>query len=156
MYGLKAAVVCLVLLAGLGVQAKGQKKPMTEKPWSLSGGFGAIRTPRQVVVRDAKAFAALWKELYSAGEPPPVPAVDFAKSHVVGVWWGSKNTGGYRVEIGDLVVKGKEATINVVLWNPPKGAMLTQAFTNPFAMMAVPKLPEKVTFKTTEKVAELK
>jgi hypothetical protein len=127
-----------------------------ETGWSLSGGFGAVRTPRQVVLRDAKAFEALWKELYAHGEPPPLPKIDFSRENIVGIWWGQKSTGGYHVEIGLVEIKRCAAVVHVVLWSPPKGAVLSQAFTTPFALKAVQKLPQKVTFRTQERITEPK
>lgn len=129
-----------------------QPEGTVEKPFSLSGLRSSILKPRQVVVRDAKAFAALWKE-HTAGVsvPAPLPKVDFKKFDVVAVFIGSKPTGGYSVEIGDVRRDRKEATIPVTLHKPGPGSIVTQAFTYPFAMRAVPKLPKAVKFTVTEK-----
>jgi hypothetical protein len=126
---------------------------LEEKPFTLSGHRSGIVKPRQVIVRDAKAFATLWKE-HTTGIaiPPPLPKVDFQKNDVVAVFMGSKPTGGYSVEIGDIRHEKKGATITVTLLKPGPGSIVTQAFTYPFAMRAVPKLPKTVKFAITEKV----
>lgn len=129
-----------------------QQEKANEKPFSLSGQRSSILKPRQVVVRDAKAFAALWKEHTTrATMPVSLPKVDFKKFDVVAVFMGSKPTGGYSVEIGDVRRDKKEATIPVTLHKPGPGSIVTQAFTYPFAMRAVPKLPKTVKFTVTEK-----
>ena len=60
------------------------------------GPMSAIDEPRQVTVRSAAEWAALWKE---NGASEPVPAVDFSREMVVGVFLGSRPTAGYGVEI---------------------------------------------------------
>jgi hypothetical protein len=116
----------------------------------LTGARSGIQQPRNVVVRDAKAFAALWKQHQVAGTAP-FPSVDFKKHDVVAVFAGSKPTGGYTVEIGEVKRAKEAATVAVVLLKPGPGSMVTQAFTSPFAMRAVPKLPKNVKFEVTEK-----
>lgn len=50
----------------------------------------AIDRPRTVVARDAEAWSRLWAEHTGAGLPDrPMPAVDFAKNMVIGVYFGA-------------------------------------------------------------------
>ncbi len=124
-----------------------------EQPFSLSGGRSAIRQPKNRVARDAKAFVALWAEHAKSfdGTVPPAPKVDFKKFDVVAVFLGSIPTGGHAVEIGDIKRTGRKAVVTALHMKPGPGAMVTQAFTYPFAMRAVPKLPPTVTFVAIEK-----
>jgi hypothetical protein len=92
------------------------------------GQQSAIEEPREVVVRDAQKWADLWR-LHAPGDP--MPSVDFTKSMVVGVFLGTRNTGGYDVEItriepdaGGLVVAYRER-------RPDRDAMLAQILTFP-------------------------
>jgi hypothetical protein len=122
-----------------------------QEPFQLAGARSLIGKPRTVVVRDEKAFAALWAEhakLYD-GTVPPVPKVDFKKYDLVAVFLGSVPTGGHAVEIGEIKRDSKKAVIKVTHLKPGPGMMVTQAFTSPFAMKAVPKLPPTVTFDLT-------
>ena len=146
----------LLLLAALSAFASGcsadatKDKPIT--PLLLTGTNSAVRLARQMVVRDAKAFEALWQE-HVRNNPmkPETPYVDFKLYDVVAVFAGSKPTGGYSVEIAQPVVKGKSATIAETIYKPGPGMMVTQAFTYPYAMRAVRKLPLKVEFKVETK-----
>jgi hypothetical protein len=129
-----------------------EAKP-AEQPFALVGGRSAIRQARNVVVRDEKTFAALWAEhakMYD-GTVPPEPKVDFKKVDVVAVFLGPISTGGHTVEIGDIKKTGKKAVVSATHLKPGPGTMTTQAFTYPFAMKAVPKLPQTVTFEVIEK-----
>jgi hypothetical protein len=153
--------VCLSLLAVLWAapnttrmtsQQSGQPGSETTAngPFDISGATSGVRQPRNVAVKDTKAFAALWK-LHQPEGLKPMPTVDFKKYDVVAVFAGSKTTGGYSVEIKDVKRTKESATVNAVLLKPAPGAMVFQAFTSPFAMKAVPKLPKAVKFEVTEK-----
>lgn len=116
----------------------------------VAGAMCGIKQTRQVVVRDAKAFDALWTEL-SQGVPQTIkPKMDFAKHDLVAVFAGSKPTGGYMIKIGDIRRSGKTATVNVMLSKPAPDAITIQVITSPFALRAVPKLPPTVRFIVKE------
>lgn len=126
-----------------------------QEPFALAGARSQIRTPRNVVVRDEKAFAALWAEHAKQfdGTVPPLPKVDFKKYDVFAVFLGSIPTGGHSIDIGDIKRDGKKAVVKATHLKPGPGMIVTQAFTSPFAMKAVPKLPPAVAFDviTTER-----
>lgn len=158
-----AAAGCAALMAygTAAAPARGQTAPPkkggapvngAEKPLDTAGGRSGVHSPRNVVVRDAKAWQALWAE-HAKGmfQPPPPPAVDFKKDDVIAVFAGAKPTGGYSISIGEVKRTPKSAEVHVTLLKPAPGAIVTQAFTQPFAMRAVPKLPKNVTFKVEEK-----
>ncbi|MBI5595286.1 MAG: hypothetical protein HY928_04270 [Elusimicrobia bacterium] len=62
----------------------------------LAGDMSRVGTAKAVVVADAQAWSALWKE--HAGDQP-APAVDFSKEKVVAVFLGQRDRTGYKVEL---------------------------------------------------------
>lgn len=124
-------------------------KPGKDEPFAVSGVRSQITKPRNVVARDAKAFAGLWAEHAKSydGAAPPSPKVDFKKMDVIGVFLGSLPTGGHSVEIGEIKRNTKKAVVKATHTTPGPGTLVIQAFTSPFAMKAVPKLPTVVTFE---------
>ena len=107
-----------------------------------------VDAPKQVVVRDAAAWRALWQQ---HAPDRPLPAVDFDKESVVAVFLGSKPTAGYNVTIvstteggGALVVKYREA-------RPKPGGITAQVLTFPYHIVAIPKVSaQNVTFEKAE------
>ncbi|HZP48293.1 MAG TPA: protease complex subunit PrcB family protein [Vicinamibacterales bacterium] len=96
-----------------------------------------IDDAKQVVVRDAAAWRALWQQ-HQPDRPPP--AVDFAKESVVAIFLGSKPTAGYNVTIlstteggGALIVKYREE-------RPKPGGITAQILTFPYHIVAIPKV----------------
>jgi hypothetical protein len=68
----------------------------------------AVEEARQVVVRTPEEWKVLWKE---HAPNQPMPAVDFTKSMVIGVFLGSRNTAGYRVTITGIERDGANIVV---------------------------------------------
>jgi hypothetical protein len=99
-----------------------------------AGQQSGIENQREIVVRTAADWKALWKE-HSPDEP--MPAIDFSKSIVVGVFLGVRNTGGHRVTITSVDPQAKGL---VVAWReqkPAADAMVIQMLTFPFVLVRI-------------------
>ena len=101
------------------------------------GDQSNIDDAKQVVVRNATAWRALWQQ---HSPDRPMPAVDFSKESVVAVFLGSRTTAGYNVTIlstteggGALVVKYRED-------RPKAGGVTAQVLTFPYHIVAIPKV----------------
>lgn len=93
-----------------------------------AGSQSSVETPFVFVARSPETFAQLQKII----ENLPSEPVDFSKTAVVAVFAGEKNTGGYSVG-----VEKNADRISVKVAAPPKGAMVTQVLTAPYAVMLV-------------------
>jgi hypothetical protein len=103
-----------------------------------------IDEPRQVIVRTAAEWTALWKQ--HAGDHPR-PTVDFSTSTVVGVFLGSRPTGGYDVEVTGIEKDGSDLIVTWREQRPDRGAMLSQVLTMPFHLVSTDKHTGQVKFK---------
>ena len=103
-----------------------------------------IDEARQVTVRTAAEWTAIWKQ--HAGERQR-PSVDFSTSTVVGVFLGTRPTGGYGVEITGIETAGSDLVVTWREQRPERGAMLSQVLTMPFHLVSVPRHTGQVTFK---------
>lgn len=131
--------------------AKVSTPPSPQTPFVLAGSRSGVKQSRNLVIRDEKAFAAVWAEHAKQydGTVPPAPKIDFKKFDVVAIFLGSVPTGGHSVEIGEVKREAKKALVKATHLKPGPGMMVIQAFTTPFAMKAVDKLPPTVTFDLT-------
>ena len=107
-----------------------------------------VEEARQVVVRTAEEWKALWKA-HAPGQP--VPAVDFTKSMVIGVFLGSRNTGGYRVTIAGIERDGASVTVTYREDRPARGDITTQVITFPHHLVRVERVAGAVKFARAEK-----
>jgi hypothetical protein len=109
------------------------------------GGQSRVDAPRQVVARTAAEWSALWRR-HAAGRP--APPVDLSKEMVVAVFLGSRNTGGYAV---DVVSVGREASGVVMVRyrerTPPRGAVTAQVITAPYVIIAIPQTADEISFE---------
>ncbi len=114
----------------------------------VDGQASAIEEQRQVVVRTPAEWKALWAK-HAPGQK--MPTVDFAKSMVIGVFLGTRNTGGYRVVVTGIQ---REGSTLVVTWQeeqPAPGLLVTQALTAPFHLVTIDKTADAVKFSKTER-----
>ena len=110
--------------------------------------MSAIDEPRQVTIRSAAEWGALWKE---NGGTAPLPAVDFSREIVVGVFLGTRPTAGYGVEIIRVVGNSGALAVEYVETRPSRDTITAQILTAPYHLAAIPKGEGVVTFKKVDK-----
>jgi hypothetical protein len=121
-------VLALIIVSG---GATIQTMPFTT---IASGQQSGIEMPREVVIRTAGDWKKFWKE-HSPDEP--MPAIDFSKSVVAGVFLGSRSTGGYGVAISSIERQGKDLVVRWREQKPDPGAMVIQTVTFPFILVRI-------------------
>jgi hypothetical protein len=111
------------------------------------GSQSGIDEARQVIVRSASEWTALWR-VHSPDRARP--DVDFSREMIVGVFMGSRPTAGFAIEIrgtresgGVLIVQYRETL-------PPARAMTAQILTMPYHLVAIPTRPGEVKFEKVE------
>jgi hypothetical protein len=100
-------------------------------------------------VRDEKALLDLLKEHNPAAEVD-LKKIDFKKHTLIAYFAGAKPTGGYSVELAGIERKKETAVVKIRVLKPGKGTMVIQAFTSPWLIEAVERLPAKVTHTVSE------
>jgi len=107
------------------------------------GDASGQQTAKQVTVRTAAEWAALWKD---HAPTEKVPAVDFSKDMVVGIFLGSKLSAGHEVEIVGVRTEQKDLIVEYVQKQPGRGMLAAQILTEPFHLVAVPQHAGTVRF----------
>ena len=110
------------------------------------GPMSAITDSRQVVVRSTAELASLWKE---HGSSQPVPSVNFSKEIVVGVFLGTRPTGGFSVEIVGTRVEGDALVVEYTEQRPGRADIVSQVLTSPFHIVRLPTRKGPVRFQLT-------
>ena len=107
------------------------------------GGQSNIESAREVVVRTPAEWRALWKQ-HAPGRKPTV--VDFSRSMIVGVFLGSRPTGGYSVDITGIERKGTELVVTYREGRPAPNDMVTQVLTSPYHLVSTGRFAGPVQF----------
>jgi hypothetical protein len=117
---------------------------MTAVSTIAKGDGSGVSTPRRVVIRDDRAWRALWTE--HAGASAAAPRVDFATQMIAAVFAGDRPTPGYGVEITDVRRDGDAVGIVVTESRPPHGTLAAQVIVTPFHIVALPRFEGQVSF----------
>jgi hypothetical protein len=107
------------------------------------GDMSGQQTTRQVTVRTAAEWKALWND---HAPTEKMPSVDFATNMVVGIFLGSKPSTGHEVEIVGVRTQERDLIVEYVRKQPGRGTIAAQILTEPFHLVAVPKHAGTVRF----------
>jgi hypothetical protein len=99
-----------------------------------------IDRPEYRLIRSQDALRDAWNAAHGAAlAPPPTPSVDFARETILGIFLGTRPTGGYAVAVRGVAVEGTDLFVDLDVRSPAPGAMVTQALTSPWAIVRVPR-----------------
>jgi len=116
-------------------------------PGEWQGITATARELQTVVARHEVAWAMLWRR---TGRDAPVK-FDPAANIAVGVFLGARPTGGFAVEIVSVEERGGDVTVAWREIRPGRGAIVTQAFTSPWAIRLLPRTDRRVVFRQAER-----
>jgi hypothetical protein len=128
----RAGTVALLLLLASGCAAGND--PPSEAPrdlrvegiYSDAPGQGPER-PRVVLAPSAAALSEATRANVSAS----------GSGTYLAAYWGMKPTGGYSLAVESARLEGERVTVRLVLEEPPRDAVVTQALTYPYAVAVV-------------------
>ncbi|MBK8576116.1 MAG: hypothetical protein IPN90_10755 [Elusimicrobia bacterium] len=123
-----------------------QKAGSPSQEWQ--GDSSGIEDYREIVIRDAGAWAKLWNEHQSnMGFPSPVPAVNFKDSMVVGIFLGERGSSGFNVQMTETIVTKDEVVILHIETSAASGMMQLTVMTQPYHLKIIPHTNLPVRFK---------
>lgn len=76
-----------------------------------------------------------------------ISEIDFSKSTAIAVFMGEFNTGGYAIEITEVIEKENKIIIKVIKTFPEPGQPVTQALSQPYHIVKTEKINKKVVFE---------
>jgi len=142
------AVAVLVACAAAGPSDAGE----TEHPFEtlLAESYSGLAERRREVVRDEASWARLWAEIHPGVTPaPPRPPVDFARQMLIVVASGTRRSGGVSIKVRSVTTRGGRLEVEVLETCPARGAMVTEALTQPVEVILLARLTHAPTFRDT-------
>lgn len=106
-----------------------------------------IQAAQTVTIRDADNFVALW----SAHSSAALPAIDFSKSMVLGVFMGSKPNGCYSTSVDSVSRASDKITVQYTEASPGPNVLCTLAMTSPAHLIVVERSDLPVEFLAQKK-----
>lgn len=101
----------------------------------------------QTVIRNQREWQSLWRahNRYQLSVRS-APEVDFSRNMLIAIFAGTKNTGGYVLTIGDVQFSRNQLLVHATLTSPPVDRMSTQALSQPYEIVQVPRFNGRVVF----------
>ena len=145
-------MTAVVMLAVAALLQSGAIQSPAAKPTDMKtvarGVNSAVDDGRQVIARTPDEWTKVWR-LHDSKRP--APAVDFTREMVVGVFMGSRPTGGFGVEIVGTRQEGDAVIVQYRESMPGPGSMTAQVLTSPFHLVSVPRIDGDVKFELVKK-----
>lgn len=83
-------------------------------------------------------WEALWARHQATSDPPAeLPEIDFENSMLIAVFDMDEATGGYSIEVQEIIPGAAGLTVFAVRTSPGRDCLVTQAFTQPFHIVVV-------------------
>jgi hypothetical protein len=142
----------VILLAAVSALAfscsnQGEEESIIQFEVIHGGAYASVSEKKQVMVTNNDDYQKLMSEVYAnLDQMPRIPEVDFTKNDVVAVFMGAKNTGGYSINVDKVIKRTDAVTVSVYETSPGSKCILTQSVTQPYEIVKVPKLNQKVKF----------
>ena len=134
----------IVILLAMLWQAPASTVPMK----TIEKGMDSqVDKSQQVIARAAEEWVKLWRE--HAGERGR-PSVDFAREMVVGVFLGSRPTGGFSIEVVGAREEGSALVVQYRETRPPPRSVAAQILTSPYHLVTLPQRAGNVRFEKIE------
>ena len=106
-------------------------------------------TPQEFVINDKETFNSFWVNVHYNGGNVSIhyPKVDFSNSTVIAVFMGEKPTGGYGIEIMEILdIDAEKLFVFVIKTIPSDDCMVTEALTQPYHIIKTSKIYKEVKF----------
>ena len=144
---LLAALGCGVAFPQPGGRAGAPGRPLGVRVLD-SGSRSAITTAGERVVQAPEEWQRLW-QAHQAGAVPqrPLPAVDFSRELCIAIFAGQRPKGGFAVAVEQVTESASGVEVSYRVTVPPPGAIVSQALTSPFQIIAIPSRPGPVRFR---------
>lgn len=136
-FGIRSLFCLIVLLLDPDSLSNDQPKNFPMRTIA-TGSFSGIQEPTQLVITNQTQWEEIWKKHAVRKSPQqPAPEINFAKETVLFAAMGRKNSGGYKIQITSVEIKGDELIASISEKSPGEGSLTIQALTAPFHIVAV-------------------
>lgn len=106
----------------------------------VRGYHSGVRETGARVARTEAQWGELWREHASYLVPePPLPEVDWSRDMVVGAFLGERPSGGFAIEIRDVVARDGRLVVEAIESKPAVDRVVPMVVTHPYHFVRVPK-----------------
>jgi hypothetical protein len=116
----------------------------------IEGPISNVSEPQIQVIKEKEGLSKIVNQLNKSRSPKiPVPAVDFKKETIIGLFMGEKTTGGYGISVASIQETKNELIVQVAE-SGPKGKFVSMVITQPFSIFKIKKTDKAIRFEKIE------
>lgn len=101
-----------------------------------SGDNAAQDTPSAQLANTQAALQNLWQRAYDRQSPQP-PAPTLGQGSALGIFLGSRPTGGYGLRVDRVQARGEQLEVHVTVQAPGPRSIVTQAISSPWIIVSL-------------------
>lgn len=103
---------------------------------------------KNYVIKEVSEWKNLWGMVHIGTTPKPVlPDINFDNEMIIAVFQGMHSTGGYSIEITQIIEKDKSLEIFIKETSPAPGSVTTQAVTQPYHIVKTKRTDKEIIFR---------
>lgn len=115
------------------------------------GSYSGHPERASYVIDNQEDWQELWQKITAKTFPqPPLPEIDFGNHMLLARFMGQRTSGGYVVQF--IIILEEEEKIKAVALevSPGPGCIVTQAITEPYQMIQIPRTGKEIRFTIKE------
>ncbi|MCK4826868.1 protease complex subunit PrcB family protein [bacterium] len=117
-----------------------------EKEWK--GYHCGYTKAARLVIKTEDRWKEVWRKMHLLRLPKPaVPKIDFRKEMVIAVFMRERKSGGYKIEIREIIKTEKEIVVEVEEKEPSPESLQSMALTQPYHIVVVKSSPLPIRFQ---------
>lgn len=147
-------LVIMILWFGSPAAQAQQGRPSVPRPPHVpfevidKGSVGAPQQKGELVIRNEQQWADLWRDLHGQRSSRPAPPViDFEKEMILAVLMGQQPTGGYAIEVTQIVTLSGQVIVKVLQTAPSEGTPVTLMLSSPYCIVKLGRIDKPVRFE---------
>jgi len=113
------------------------------------GYYSGHKNPAYYVIENEIECVVVWNQCTRAFLPPP--EINFSNTTIIAVFMGEFSTGGYGIEIKEIVNLDESVVVRVEKTYPGEGCYVTEAFSQPYHIVKTGRIHKEMTFETVER-----
>ncbi len=107
-----------------------------EKEWK--GYRCGYSEAARLVIKTEDRWKEVWRKVHLLRVPKPeLPEIDFQEEMIIAVFMGDRKSGGYEIEIREIIKTEKEIVVQVEEKEPSPESLRTMALTQPYHIIVV-------------------
>ena len=154
---LSAILVGILIFGGIYFVQSVLSEPYSQIEFQTieKGFFSGHKKAAYYVIENEDEWADIWNQHQRFRWPKiPPPEVNFSETMIIAVFMGEFNTGGYGIEIKNILDMNESVLVKIEKTYPGRRCVVTLAVTEPFHIVRVERIEKKIEFYTYERIYE--